>query len=752
MGVFGAIVGLLNADIEVGGPRKVGAAQKSSAKKKSGHGKGPHPSRENTPTKRSKSVTVIRTESQVPAFSRVVSLTNNHRIPPEEEGRVLLIPEDQTASFIVVELANDKMKTAGQNHPAKTPNQKPNRAPNSGAPATVVIIAAVDETNAQSSQNSAQINHNFNAYLMMQRKLQELHYKVGHRIFATREVIALLYHRHTELKSAKSASEDDEKLVNKFDKLLVEALVDNVSDIHIEAIGADLAQLKFRINGLLSLKETWLRDYSDKMTGVLYDVLGEEQDPTLDLTKPQSCVIKRTVNVPGRGKQNLRLRLNTLPAYPNAYNVILRVLTSDVVEIETTYNDLGYDELLNELIRKAMAKPQGAIVIAGTTGSGKSTTLTVMYTQLVHENMDARRETCTQKIITVEDPPEYAVPFVVQSPVVRSATKDSNMNPFAAAIAAAMRSDPDVLGISEVRDAHSAQLLVGAVGSGHKCFTTTHTSSALDVPQRLRSLGIEDSVLGGMNFFAALIYQTLVPTLCPHCKITYDEWYYYMQSIELSNFERQSFDQFLARMRRLFTAAEMKGVFFKNPHDKHFASKLASNPSDLSSTSINNFTVDCPYCKNTGIVDRTVCAEVIIPDTYMRTCFGKNQDNLALVHYLKNGGRLALDHGIDKVRMGICDPTFIEKKLGWLTESIDQRKDILGDSKGNGLLETSDNPSSVFPNPSPIPEPSMKLDYAALVASQPEVASQTALEPTPNVIAVHTPDDQSEQTAEDNHS
>jgi len=181
--------------------------------------------------------------------------------------------------------------------------------------------------------------------------------------------------------------------------------------------------------------------------------------------------------------------------------MIMRILKMGQSGEKIDLNKLGYSKEHLGKVRRGSAKPVGVMMMAGTTGSGKSTSLNAMLSEKIAHHAGRI------KVITVEDPPEYLLIGATQVPVVRSrsaAKEGADINPFASTIRAAMRSDPDVLMIGEVRDHHSAELLIHAVQSGHPVFTTTHASSGIDIVSRQRSNGVPDDVLGSHNFISAL--------------------------------------------------------------------------------------------------------------------------------------------------------------------------------------------------------------------------------------------------------
>lgn len=436
------------------------------------------------------------------------------------------------------------------------------------------------------------------------------------------EMISIIYESTENQKSREEQERTATKIQIEFDELVTQAMNADVSDIHIE-VRRDEAKVRFRKNGDLFDFIPWSVRYARVMAGVIYQVIADEKDTTFDEFKPQDAIIDRDLGDKGR----IRIRLATIPAYPSGFDMIMRILKMGVSGKRRSLESLGYNKVQLSNTRRAVAKPVGAVVMAGTTGSGKSTSLNSMLSEKI-AHYGGRI-----KVITVEDPPEYLLLNATQVPVVRSRSQakagDATVNPFASVVRAAMRSDPDILMVGEVRDPDSAELLIHAVQSGHQVFTTTHASSGIDVVSRLRSNHVPDDVLGSQNFLSALMYQTLLPSLCPHCSLGVAE---FAKSVD----NEKDFEM----LQRIFK--------YLKPKD----------------ASLLRFKRDggCPKCVD-GVTGRSVAAEVILPDPYMLKCFRERRETDALLHYRHKGGKIALDHGLYKALQGICDLRDVEHKL-----------------------------------------------------------------------------------------
>lgn len=179
------------------------------------------------------------------------------------------------------------------------------------------------------------------------------------------------------------------------------------------------------------------------------------------------------------------------------------------------FEELGYAKSHAEKqIKAALRKNTGLILMSGTTGSGKSTTLrTMMHTLLGQDQLE---------MYSVEDPTEYVMPWVNQISIQSSADDSDEVrrSKFLSSLRSMMRMDPDVAMIGEIRDTESARIATEMTQTGHRVLSTVHGDGAVDVMARLTGelLQVPPEVLAGKHYLSASIYQKLMPLLCPHCK------------------------------------------------------------------------------------------------------------------------------------------------------------------------------------------------------------------------------------------
>jgi len=289
--------------------------------------------------------------------------------------------------------------------------------------------------------------------------------------------------------------------------ILERAVNMGASDLHITRNDV-LAQFEARVNGVLVPFMQIKSQICDELIFVLYNVQATTRDTTWNRSIPQSANILYSLS----GKP-YRFRYAHFPIFgetPDCYHAVLRIIPSGLQKSNIgSLDKMGITPEEIEDLKKILSNPYGAYVIAGTTGSGKSTTLKNVMEWLQINRYDDRG--C---FLTVEDPVEYQIYGAKQSSVV-----SVEGGGFHAAIKSALRRDPDVLMVGEIRDNISANALAGAVESGHYCFTTVHAGNIVSLLQRMSALGIGSDKLSTPGFIAGLQCQKLVPVLCDNCKV-----------------------------------------------------------------------------------------------------------------------------------------------------------------------------------------------------------------------------------------
>lgn len=286
---------------------------------------------------------------------------------------------------------------------------------------------------------------------------------------------------------------EDSPIAQTVNLLLEYAIKSNASDIHIEP-REEFVQVRYRIDGVL--KE--VNKLPRTVQGALVSRIKILSNLKIDERRvPQDGRFKIRVS----GKQ-YALRVSTLPI-ADGEKIVMRILDESNQAI--ALDQLGYWGKALATIKSAMAEPNGMILVTGPTGSGKSTSLFSVLSEL---------NTPDVNISTIEDPVEYKIPGVNQTQTNAKAGMT-----FASGLRALLRQDPNIIMVGEIRDGETANLGVQAALTGHLVFSTLHTNNAATTLPRLLDMGIEPFLIA--STVKAVIGQRLVRRLCMQCREVY---------------------------------------------------------------------------------------------------------------------------------------------------------------------------------------------------------------------------------------
>ena len=271
--------------------------------------------------------------------------------------------------------------------------------------------------------------------------------------------------------------------------ILAGALAAESSDIHIEPEEA-YVRMRYRLDGVLNDVLNFdhntynlLSSRIKLLSGLKLNVKGEAQDGRFSVKISEVDIEIRTSVIPGNYGES----------------IVMRVLNPKTIAMP--FEGLGMNQKLRDTITAELGKPNGMILTTGPTGSGKTTTL---YAFL------RKTHTSSVKIITIEDPIEYHLPGIVQTQT------DGKDYTFANGLRSALRQDPDVIMVGEIRDNETADIAINASLTGHLVFSTLHTNDAAGAYPRLIDLGINPKIIG--SAVTLTMAQRLIRRLCPVCK------------------------------------------------------------------------------------------------------------------------------------------------------------------------------------------------------------------------------------------
>lgn len=279
------------------------------------------------------------------------------------------------------------------------------------------------------------------------------------------------------------------KISRLFEIILAGAIAIKASDIHIEPEKEEV-RLRLRLDGVLqdvmsfSFEIYHLLNSRVKLLSGMKITSNLAQDGRFSIME---------------GNEEISIRSSLIPgAYGEA--IVMRIL--DPKSIQVNLEDLGIEPFLFSVISQEIAKPNGLILVTGPTGSGKTTTLYAFLRRIYSVETN---------IITIEDPVEYHLEGITQTQ-----TDSKKGYTFAEGLRSALRQDPDVIMVGEIRDAETAEIAVQSSLTGHLVFSTLHTNNAAGVIPRLIDLKINPKIL--VSALSISIAQRLVRKLCQYCK------------------------------------------------------------------------------------------------------------------------------------------------------------------------------------------------------------------------------------------
>lgn len=268
--------------------------------------------------------------------------------------------------------------------------------------------------------------------------------------------------------------------------ILRHAAEGRASDIHIEPL-VDQTRVRFRIDGVLVTNITLPPKVHSSVVARIKVMSNMRLD---EKRKPQDGRFSARIS-----GSKVDFRVSTFPTYYGE-KVVMRIL--GIQTKDWKLDGVGLEPRNLELIRTAIKKPYGLILISGPTGSGKSTTLYTLLNEIDRERFN---------VLSLEDPVEYVIPGVSQSQV-----RPEIGYTFANGLRTTLRQDPNIIMVGEIRDAETANLAVQAALTGHLVLSTIHTNNAIGIVPRLLDMGVEPYLIPPVLILG--VAQRLVQTLC----------------------------------------------------------------------------------------------------------------------------------------------------------------------------------------------------------------------------------------------
>jgi len=299
---------------------------------------------------------------------------------------------------------------------------------------------------------------------------------------------------HQELQEEMSTFDKTGGVSTILEIILAGGLATDASDVHIEPEKEQI-RLRYRLDGVL-------QDILDFPPKIFTQLISR-----LKLVSGMKINIKQ-MSQDGRfsiqyGKEEIEIRSSVIPS---AYgeSVVMRILNPKSINV--TFAQLGIEKKLFEIFNEEIHKPNGMILLTGPTGSGKTTTLYAFLREI---------NSTETKIITIEDPIEYHLEGINQTQVNRKKGYT-----FLSGLRSALRQDPDIILVGEIRDAETAKIAVQSSLTGHLVFSSLHTNNAEGAIPRLIDLGVNSKII--TSALTLSIAQRLLRKLCQDCKKVYE--------------------------------------------------------------------------------------------------------------------------------------------------------------------------------------------------------------------------------------
>ncbi len=440
--------------------------------------------------------------------------------------------------------------------------------------------------------------------------------------------VTAIYDRASRMKSSSfvvSGEEDNIQMQRDFIELVNRAAASKVSDIHI-VIG-EYTTVMFRNNGLMHKELEHNKEWGESFARAVF-ASSDISDANYAQNEYQSA--QKSGQTPLRGSRGklmlprnvlgIRLQFNPI-AFGTRY-LVMRLLYADekLDHGEDNLASSGFNSRETEMFFKMRSYPMGVNIIAGPTGSGKSTTLQKNMINMLEERH------YEINLITVEDPPEYPIPGARQMPVTNASTEEIKEREFTKALAAALRSDPDALMIGEIRTLSAAQLAFQGALSGHSVWTTLHANSAPAILIRLRDMGVDDYKLIDPELIKGLISQRLFRKVCPNCRISATD---------------QLLHPSVVRLRRILGDFGIEKSYLRGP--------------------------GCDVCGGKGVLGRMAIAEIVVPDATFLELLIKGETKKGIDYWISElDGRTLKENAIERMLMGLIDVEEIERWSGLL--------------------------------------------------------------------------------------
>ncbi|HWP47857.1 MAG TPA: ATPase, T2SS/T4P/T4SS family [Candidatus Limnocylindrales bacterium] len=383
------------------------------------------------------------------------------------------------------------------------------------------------------------------------------------------------------------------KLVN---SIIFQSVSERASDLHIEP-QEKLIQVRHRVDGILNETLQIPKWVQSALISRIKLMAG------MDIAEkriPQDGRIKLR-----KDHQILDLRVSTLPVQYGE-KVVIRILDKSKSALSIT--ELGFSSEDLERVKELINLPQGMILVCGPTGSGKTTTLYALISEISRKKIN---------IVTLEDPIEYEMNRVNQVQINEKAGLT-----FAKALRSILRQDPNVILVGEIRDRETAEIAMGASMTGHLVLSTLHTNDAVSTIVRLLDLGVAPYLIA--SSLSGIISQRLIRILCDRC--------------------REKYQPDLERLRKIRPRLDKEIPFYRGK--------------------------GCEYCQQTGYRGRKGVHEILMINGEIRELISQRAPERKIREAaLKGGMKSLIENALEKLKQGITTLEELERVVLFSEES-----------------------------------------------------------------------------------